>query len=60
MVISGIKTLEYIKNNAWVTVNNDFLGYEWGELPKIFTSDKSRVKIIGKSLHEWPSNRYSR
>ena len=29
----------YIKNNAWVTVNNDFFGYEWGDLPMIFTSD---------------------
>ena len=34
-----------IQNNAWVTVNNDF---------------SSRVKIIGKSQHEWPKNRYSR
>ena len=29
-----------IKNNAWVTVNNDFLGHEWGDLPMIFTSDE--------------------
>ena len=29
-----------IKNNAWVTMNNDFLGHEWGDLPIIFTSDK--------------------
>ena len=29
-----------INNNAWVTVNNDFLGHEWGDLPKIFTSDE--------------------
>ena len=29
-----------IKNNAWVTVNNDFLGHEGGDLPMIFTSDE--------------------
>ena len=29
-----------IKNNAGVTVNNDFLGLEWGDLPMIFTSDE--------------------
>ena len=29
-----------IKNNAWVTVNNDFFGHEWGDLPMIFTSDE--------------------
>ena len=31
---------EEIKNNAWVTVNNDFFGHEWGDLPMIFTSDE--------------------
>ena len=36
-----------IKNNAWVTANNDF----WVT---------SEAKIIGKSHHEWPQNRYSR
>ena len=31
---------EYIRNNAWVSVNNDFFGHEWGNLPMIFTSDE--------------------
>ena len=31
---------EEIKNNAWVTVNNNFFGHEWGDLPMIFTSDE--------------------
>ena len=35
-----IHTTHYIKNNAWVTVNNEFLGHEWGDLPIIFTSDE--------------------
>ena len=30
--------LNDIKNNAWVTVNSDFFGHEWGDLPMIFTS----------------------
>ena len=38
----------------WITI----FGHEWGDLPMIFMSDE--VKIIGKSLHEWPKNRYSR
>ena len=25
-----------IKNNAWVAVNNDFFGHEWGDMPMIF------------------------
>ena len=29
-----------IKNNAWVTMNNDFFGHEWGDLAIIFTSDE--------------------
>ena len=33
----------YIKNNAWVTVNNDFFCHEWGHSAMIFTS------------HEWQS-----
>ena len=37
-----------IKNNAWVTVNNDFFGHEWGDLPMIFTSDE--VTSENKSL----------
>ena len=27
-----------IKNNAWVTVNKDFFGHEWGNLPIVFRS----------------------
>ena len=34
---------EYIKNNAWVTVNNDFF----------VTSEAIRQKIIAESPHEW-------
>ena len=29
-----------IKRNARVTVNNNFLGHKWGDLPIIFTSDE--------------------
>ena len=29
-----------IKNNAWVTVNNDFCCHEWGDSAMIFTSDE--------------------
>ena len=51
---------EDIKNNAWVTVNNDFLVTS-GVICQWFSRvTKSRVKIIGKSPHEWPKNRYSR
>ena len=35
---AGVSGMD-IKNNAWVTVNNEFLGHEWGDLPIIFTSD---------------------
>ena len=43
-----------IKNNAWVTVNNDFLVTS-GVICQWFSRvKKSRVKIIGKSPHEWP------
>ena len=48
-----------IKNNAWVTVNNDFWVTSEAICQK-FSVTKSRVKIIGKSHHEWPKNRYSR
>ena len=33
-------TILEIKNNVWVTMNNDFWGHEWGDLPIIFTSDE--------------------
>ena len=61
----GIKTnssavIEDIKNNAWVTVNDDFLVTS-GVICQWFSRvTKSRVKIIGKSPHEWQKNRYSR
>ena len=43
-----------IKNTTWVTVNNDFL--VTSEMICLWFSRvaKSRVKIIGKSHHEWP------
>ena len=49
-----------IKNNAWVTVNNDFditseAVSQWFSL---VTS--SLVTSIGKSPHSWPQNRYAR
>ena len=43
-----------IKNDAWVTVNNDFLVTS-GVICQWFSRvTKSLVKIIGKSPHEWP------
>ena len=52
--------IKEIKNNAWVTVNNDFLVTS-GVICQWFSRvTKSRVKIIGKSRHELPKNRYSR
>ena len=49
-----------IKNNAWVTVNNDF-GVTSDAICQLFKLvAKSCVKIIGESHHEWPQNRYSR
>ena len=49
-----------IKNNAWVTVNNDFWVTSEAICQWFSRVTKSRVKIIGKSHHEWPKNRYSR
>ena len=48
-----------IKNNAWVTVNNDFLVTSEVICQWFSLVTKSRVKIIGKLPHEWPKNRYS-
>ena len=47
------------KNNAWVTVNNNFL--VTGEVICQWFSQvmKPWVKIISKSPHEWPKNCYS-
>ena len=50
----------YIKNNAWVTVNNDFWVTSEAICQYFSRVTKSRMKIIGKSHHEWPQNRYSR
>ena len=48
------KATQEIKNNAWVTVNNDFLATS-GVICQWFSRvTKSRVKIIGKTPHEWP------
>ena len=60
---TGAETLVaswYIKNNACVTVNTDF--WVTGEAICQWFSrvTKSGVKIIGKSHHEWPNNRYLR
>ena len=42
-----------IKNNAWVTVNNDFLVTS-EEIRRWFSRvTKSRVKILAESPHEW-------
>ena len=59
LFVGGVVTTADIKNNAWVTVNNDFLVTS-GVICQWFSRvTKSRVKIIGKSPHEWPKNRYS-
>ena len=52
--------MQDIKNNAWVTVNNDFWVTSEAICQWFSRVTKSRVKIIGKSYHEWPKNRYSR
>ena len=49
-----------IKNNAWVTVNNDFWVTSEAICQWFSRVTKSGVKIIGKLPHEWPKNRYSR
>ena len=49
----------YVKNNAWVTINND-IGVTSEAICQSFSRvTKSRLKIIGKSHHEWPQNHYS-
>ena len=49
-----------IKNNARVTVNNDSWVTSEAICQKFSRVTKSRMKIFGKSHHEWPKNRYSR
>ena len=43
-----------IKNNAWVTVNNDFRVTSEAICQRFSRVTKSRVKIMGKSHHKWP------
>ena len=54
-----IVILKYIKNNAWVIVSNDFWVTSEAICQWFSRVTKSRVKIIGKSPHEWPKNHYS-
>ena len=49
-----------IKNNAWVTVSNDFLVTSEVICQWFSRVMKSPVKIIGKSPHDWQKNHYSR
>ena len=42
-----------VKNNAWVTVNNDFWFTSEAICQLYSRATKSQVKIIGKSPHEW-------
>ena len=42
-----------IKNNAWVTVNNDFFVTSEAIWQWFSRVTKSRVKIIAESPHEW-------
>ena len=60
MVTQPRNASEDIKNNAWVTVNNDFLVTSEVICQWFSRVTKSRVKIIGKSPHEWLKNCYSR
>ena len=39
MIICPVSIMKCIKNNAWVTVNNDSC-HEWGDSAMIFTSDE--------------------
>ena len=50
----------YIKNNAWVTVNNDFWVTSEAICQWFSWVTKSRVKIIGKIASRVTQNRYSR
>ena len=45
--------IELIKNNAWVTVNNDFFVTSEAIRQWFSRVTKSRVKIIAESSHEW-------
>ena len=58
--IRSSETVEYIKNNTWVAVNNNFWVTSEAICQWFSRVTKSRVKIIGKTHHEWPKNRYSR
>ena len=56
---TAITSMLYIKNNAWVTVNSNFVVTSEVILQWFSRVTKSRVKIIGKLPHEWPQNHYS-
>ena len=47
-------------NNTFVTVNNDFWVTRDAICQRFSLVTSSLVKIIGKSPHSWPKNRYSR
>ena len=47
-------TQKDVKNNAWVTVNNDFLVTSEVICQWFSRVTKSRGKFFGKSPHEWP------
>ena len=49
-----LRLAEDLKNNAWVTVNKDFWVTSEAICQWFSLVTKSRVKIIGKSHHEWP------
>ena len=54
MFCCDLVTADFIKDNAWVTVNNDFWVTSEAICQGFSRVTKSRVKIIGKSHHEWP------
>ena len=59
LMINNVQYFVDIKNNAWVTVNSDFWVTSEAICRWFSRVTKSRVKIIGKSHHEWPKNCHS-
>ena len=59
--ISIVGSLENknIKNNAWVTVNNDFWVMSEAICQWFSRVTKSQVKIIAESLHEWQKSLFA-
>ena len=45
-----------IKNNASVIVNNDFLGHEWDDLPKIVIHGNERIFFHYALFMSWTQN----